>query len=103
MVAVTKVFSIGTFVFELVAKAIKPNADIPPGLIILYPIMQATSTSNIPPMTARVNNNRLSMVTGFFDCLVETCFLGRLIFSDRDCDCFGLIADLYNFLFASER
>lgn len=102
-IAVSLVSLIGISVFKLVGAAIKPWAAIPPCLITLYPIMQAVITINSPPMLARISNTRLSTVTGFFDGLIDTCFLGRLIFSDRDCDCFGLIADLYNFLFVSER
>jgi hypothetical protein len=50
-------------VFEPVAEAIKPNADIPPAFTILYPIMLAIITSNIPPMPASVINRCLSIDT----------------------------------------
>ena len=73
--------------FELVLESIKPNAGIPPVLIILNPIMKATRASNIPPMPARVNKICFSITTGFFDCVIENWLFGRPIFSDRYCDC----------------
>ena len=52
-VTATKVFSRGIFVFELVAEAINPTAEMPPFLMIEYPIMKAAVISNIPPMPTR--------------------------------------------------
>ena len=100
-VAVPTVFSIGTSVYSLVSEAIKSIADILLALIFLYPIMQASITSNTPPILARIYIRRLSNITAFNDCLVEISFSGCPVFSDRYCDCCGLITDKYINFFVS--